>query len=106
MTSTSAPNAARLAETLAAPPRTARSASRSSTGTGASGDNRSTEPERYLSSIRSPTTTMRQPVKSKCFMDPPENWDPLCDPLAPDAKDPQNTQPVIPAKGKELASQV
>jgi len=33
------------------------------------GDNRSTEPDRYLSSIKSPTTMMRQPVKLKWFMD-------------------------------------
>jgi hypothetical protein len=49
MATTSAPSPARLAQTFAAPPNTARSLSRNSTVTGASGDKRS---------------------KSKCFMDP------------------------------------
>jgi len=61
-TTTSAPSAAKSAQTFAAPPNTARSASRTSIG--ASGDNRSTEPDLYLSSISAEQASSR-PVHQK-----------------------------------------
>jgi hypothetical protein len=51
-----------LAQTFAVPPNMARSASRSSTG--------AADPNKYLSSISSPSTIMRQLVKSKWFLAP------------------------------------
>ena len=55
-TSTWAPRATRLLTTLPAPPRVRVSRSTSTTATGASGEMRSTFPQRYSSSIKSPAT--------------------------------------------------
>ena len=55
-TSTWAPRATRLLTTLPAPPRVRVSRSTSTTATGASGEMRSTLPQRYSSSIKSPAT--------------------------------------------------
>jgi hypothetical protein len=58
-TATRAPNRQRFLATLAAPPRVTSSFSTETTGTGASGEIRSTCPQTYSSSIRSPTTSRR-----------------------------------------------
>ena len=57
-----APSATRHFATFAAPPSMNSSRSTASTGTGASGEMRSTSPMMYASSVASPTTTTRRPT--------------------------------------------
>src|ERR1700736_1938539 len=59
--STRAPRAATLAATLPAPPRHSLCSTKSTTGTAASGERREAVPQRYRSSMRSPSTPMRLP---------------------------------------------
>ncbi len=67
-TSTRAPRATRLLTTLPAPPKVRVSRSTSTTTTGASGEMRSTRPQRYSSSMKSPATRTRRvekPLRSR-----------------------------------------
>src|ERR1700737_1405897 len=59
--STRAPSEDRFAATFPAPPRHSLCSTKSTTGTAASGERREAVPQRYRSSMRSPSTPMRLP---------------------------------------------
>src|SRR6266404_6239772 len=60
---TRAPSAPRFAATFPAPPRHSLCSTKSTTGTAASGESRVAVPHKYRSSIKSPSTPIRRPLR-------------------------------------------